>query len=139
MEGKQIETRPYAEVFGILALILAIVSIMITLGLMLISTSSIGVLLSAAGFSFKFDKIPFIIPLAMIFNIIALRGGLKGMGKATLIILTVNLIITPGFWMNILVDFSKPYAWVDLLITYICVIGIVLMFVFTVRKRGKSI
>jgi hypothetical protein len=71
------EVPAYATVFGIFALITAIVSFLIPI---------IGPL--------------FITPFAVICGIIALFGGSRGMGIATTIIVTINLIISPSFWLS---------------------------------------
>lgn len=106
----------YAKICGILALILAIVSVLIPV----------------------FGPV-FITPLAIFFGIFSLYGGSRGMGIAVIIIVIVNLIISPSFWINLAASTdSNPNAIVNRAITYVDLIGIVLMFVFAVYPKRKS-
>src|SRR3990170_8589982 len=75
---KAFEVPGYAKACGILSLITAIVSFLVP---------AVGVL--------------FIVPIAIILGAIALYGGYKGVGIATIVIVAVNLIISPTFWLNI--------------------------------------
>jgi hypothetical protein len=104
----------YAKIFGILALIASIAALLIPF---------IGVLV--------------ITPLAIIFGAIALFGGAKGFGIASLIIIVVNIIISPTFWINIYAGASQAGAVGNRLITYFDALGIILMFGLVVFKRGK--
>ena len=104
----------YAKVFGILSLIAAILSFLIPV---------IGTL--------------FITPAAIIFGVIALFGGSKGFGVASLIIIVVNLIISPTFWMNLYAGAAQAGAVGNRFISYFDVLGIILMFGLVVFKSRK--
>jgi hypothetical protein len=108
-------TPTYAKVFGVLALICAILSFLIPI---------FGTLL--------------ITPLAIIFGAIALWGGSKGMGVAVIIIIVVNLIISPTFWMNLYAGATQAQAGANRFISYFDIIGIVLLFVFLIIGGPKS-
>src|SRR3989344_8593053 len=99
----------YATISGILALILAILSFLIPV---------IGPV--------------FITPFAILFGMIAMLGGAKGWGIATLIIVVVNLVISPSFWANIWAGEAEPDAYLNRFITYFDAIGVILLFVFVV-------
>jgi len=91
----------YATPAGVLALIAAILALIIPV---------IGVL----WFS----------PIAILLGIAALRGGAKGYGIAVLVIVTVNMIISPTFWLNIGAGSTMPGAGGNRIITYINVFGV---------------
>lgn len=106
------EVPGYAKVCGILALILAIVSVLIPV---------IGVL--------------YFTPLAIILGVVALYGGYKGMGIATIIVVVVNLIISPTFWANIGAGAKFAGASSNRFLTYFDLIGVVIMLYLVVRKK----
>lgn len=104
----------YAKICGILSLIFAIPSVLIPV---------VGPV--------------FITPLAIVFGIFALYGGSKGIGIATLIIIVVNLIISPSFWANLYIGATESGTIVNQIISYIDLIGLVLMFVFVIYPKRK--
>ncbi|MFH1189007.1 MAG: hypothetical protein V1652_04170 [bacterium] len=89
-----------AKLFGIAALALAIVSVMVPL---------IGPV--------------FLVPFALICGFITLYVGNKRLGIATLIIVVINLIISPSFWVLLMnqsgdtsiITLSRLIAWFDFL------------------------
>lgn len=108
---QEIEIPGYAKICGILALIFAIVGwIVPVLGVILIT------------------------PIAIILGILALRGGSKGMGIASTIIIVVNLLISPSFWVN--VGLGAVGSKGNSLMTWFDIIGVISMFYFIVKKRG---
>lgn len=106
------EAPGYARVCGILALILAIVGVLIPV---------IGVL--------------FITPPAIILGAISLYGGYKGIGVATLVIVVVNLVISPSFWLNIGAGASYHGASGNRFLAYFDAIGVVAMLYLVARRR----
>lgn len=108
---KSSEIPGYAKACGILSLIVAIVGVVIPV---------VGVL--------------FITPIAIILGAIALYGGYKGMGIATLIIVTVNLIISPTFWANIGAGATFAGASSNRFLTYFDALGVIVMLYLAVRK-----
>lgn len=108
------ETPGYAKVCGILSLVVAIVGVVIPV---------VGVL--------------FITPVAIVLGAIALYGGYKGIGIATLIINVVNLIISPTFWANIGAGATFSGASGNRFLTYFNVIGVIVMFVMVVRTPRR--
>lgn len=91
----------YGRAAGVLALIAAILAVIIPI---------VGVL----WFS----------PLAIILGLIAMRGGAKGFGIAVLVIVVVNMIISPTFWLNIGAGSTMPGAGANRMVTYINVFGV---------------
>ena len=116
MAAKAVTTAPevpgYAKASGIVALILAIVGLVVPI---------VGVL--------------FITPLAVILGAVALYGGYKGIGIAVIIIVAVNLIISPTFWLNIAAGATQEGATGNRMLTYIDVIGLAVMIYFAAKKR----
>lgn len=77
----------------------------------------------------------FITPLAIIFGAITLYGGdFKSLGLCTLIIIIVNLVISPTFWANVAVG-SEPGGEVNRFLTYFNVIGVIAMLALLARRR----
>jgi hypothetical protein len=105
----------YAKASGIIALVLAIVGVVIPV---------VGVL--------------FITPLAIIFGIVALHGGDRGIGIAVIIVVAVNLIISPTFWLNIGAAATIPGATANRVLAYIDVIGVAVMIYFAARIRAVA-
>ena len=102
----------YAKVAGIIALILAIVGLVVPV---------FGVL--------------FITPLAIISGAFALYGGYKGIGITTLVIVAVNLIISPTFWANIGAGATMRGAGGNRFLTWFDVLGVALMIYLAAKKR----
>lgn len=105
------EVPGYAKACGIVSLILAILGVLIPV---------IGVL--------------FVTPLAILLGAAALYGGYKGMGIATLIIVVINLVISPTFWLNIGAGATIADASSNRFLTYFDAIGVVAMLYLAVRK-----
>ena len=114
MENKHDQEMPaYANLTGILALILAIVGFIIPV---------IGVL--------------FIVPLAVILGAIALYGGNKKMGLIIIILVAVKLIISPTFWINVGAGATDSDASANRFITYIDVIGVgIMIYLYTKKEK----
>ena len=74
-------------------------------------------------------------PLAVILGIFAMKGGAKGYGIAVLVIVTVNMIISPTFWLNIGAGSMMPGAGANRMVTYINVFGVLgmILLLFTGR------
>ena len=74
-------------------------------------------------------------PLAVILGIIALKGGAKGFGIAVLVIVAVNMVISPTFWLNIGAGSQMPGAGANRMVTYINVFGVLgmILLLFTGR------
>lgn len=106
------EVPAYAKLCGILALIFAIVGTVIPI---------VGVL--------------FITPLAILFGAAALYGGYKGIGIATPIIVVVNLLISPTFWLNIGAGATQAEASANRFLTYFDTVGVIAMLYLAVRRR----
>lgn len=102
----------YARAAGVLALIAAILAVVIPI---------VGVL----WFS----------PLAVILGMIALKGGAKGFGIAVLVIVVVNMVISPTFWLNIGAGAQIPGAAANRMVTYINVFGVLGMILLLFSGR----
>lgn len=105
------EVQGYAKVCGILSLIAAIISFLVPM---------VGVL--------------FIVPIAIILGALALYGGYKGVGIATIVIVSVNLIVSPTFWANIGAGAKFSGASGNRFLTYFDVIGVAAMIYLAARK-----
>jgi hypothetical protein len=105
------EIAPYAKATGIIALILAIAGILIPV---------FGVL--------------FITPLAIIFGAIALYGGSKSLGIAVIVLVAINLIISPTFWLNVGAAATQADATGNRLLAYFDVVGLGVMIYLAARK-----
>lgn len=76
----------------------------------------------------------FVTPLAILLEAAALYGGYKGMGIATLIIVVINLLISPTFWLNIGAGATIANASVNRFLTYFDLIGVIAMLYLAVRR-----
>ena len=103
----------YAKVCGIFALIFAILGTLIPV---------IGVL--------------FVTPLAIMLGAAALYGGYKGMGIATVIIVVINLVISPTFWLNVGAGATIANAGSNRFLTYFDAVGVVAMLYLVARKSA---
>ena len=106
------EVPGYEKVCGIIGLILAILGVVIPI---------VGVL--------------FVTPLAIIFGAIGLYGGYKSMGIAVLVVSVINLIISPTFWANIGAGATFSGAAGNRFLTYLDVVGVIVMFALVALKR----
>lgn len=107
------EAPGYSKVAGIAGLILAVV----------------GIIVPVAG-------VLFLTPLAVILGSVALYGHYKGIGIAILIISVVNLLISPTFWLNIGAGATFSGASGNRFLTYVDLIGVIVMFALVVRRRN---
>ena len=105
------ETPGYAKAAGVIGLILAILGMLIPV---------FGVL--------------FVTPLAIVTGAIALYAGSKGLGVAALILIVLNLVISPTFWLNVGAGATQAGAAGNRFLSYFDAIGVVVMFVLLVRK-----
>lgn len=110
--AKASEVPAYAKACGIISLIIAIIAMIVPV---------VGVL--------------FIAPIAILFGAVSLYGGYKGMGIATLIIIAIDLVISPTFWLNIAAGETQPGAVGNRMLTYFDVIGLIAMLYLAVRRK----
>lgn len=74
-------------------------------------------------------------PLAVILGIIAMKGGAKGYGIGVIVIVTVNMALSPIFWLNIGAGSTPPWATANQIVTYIGVFGVLGMIVMLLSGR----
>ena len=110
----KVDVPGYAKVSGILALITAILGTLIPV---------VGVL--------------FVTPLAIVFGALALFGGSKGLGVATLIIVVINLIISPTFWLNLAAGSTIDDASGNRMLAWFDAIGVIVMFGLVARSARR--
>lgn len=110
------EIPGYAKASGMIALILAIVGVVVPV---------IGVL--------------FITPLAIIFGVVSLYGGYKTIGIAVIVVVAVNLIISPTFWLNVAAGSTQEGATGNRVLTYFDVAGVLVMIYFAAKRRRASV
>ena len=81
-----------------------------------------------------------VIPLAIILGTAALFGGdFKYLGLVTIILIVVNLAISPSFWLNIGAGSMQPDAVANRFLTYFDVTGVIVMSVlFARRKQARA-
>jgi hypothetical protein len=101
----------YAQICGILALALAV-----------------------AGVFIPFLGVLFLTLIAIILGCVALHGGYKVVGVTTLVVVIVNLLISPTFWLNILAGASEPEASGNRWLAFFDIAGVVAMLYLAVRK-----
>ena len=82
----------------------------------------------------------FVTPLAIVLGSVALFGGdFKSLGLVTVILIVVNLAISPSFWLNIGAGSVQEEAVANRFLTYFDVIGVIVMFVlFARRKQARA-
>ncbi|MGO9265754.1 MAG: hypothetical protein ACLQBA_12870 [Candidatus Binataceae bacterium] len=104
----------YAQICGILAVALAVAGVFIPL---------VGVL--------------FLTPIAIVLGSVALYGGYKVVGVTTLVVVIVNFLITPTFWLNILAGASESGASGNRWLACFDIVGVSAMLYLTVRKPRR--
>ena len=108
------EVPGYAQICGIIAIALAIAGVIVPV---------IGVL--------------FITPVAIALNAVALWGGYRPIGLITIVIILVNLLISPSFWVNVGVGATISEATVNRFLTYFDIAGVLGMFCVIDWRRRK--
>jgi hypothetical protein len=98
------EIRGYAQVCGILAIALAIAGCIIPV---------VGVL--------------FVTPIAIVANALALHGGYRRVALATTVIVLVNLMVSPTFWLNVAAGAIAPDFNANRALSYFDAVGVVAM------------
>jgi len=109
------EVQGYAKVCGVLALALAIAGFLVPV---------VGVLL--------------ITPIAIGFNLAALFGGYRGVPIATTVLVLVNLIVSPTFWLNVATGAIVPNALLNQLLSYLDLAGVIGMFCLIAWPRRRQ-
>ncbi len=104
----------YAQVSGFLALALAV-----------------------AGVFIPFVGVLFLTPIAIVLGCVALYGGYKVVGVTTLVVVIVNFLISPTFWLNILAGASESGASANRWLACFDVFGVIAMLYLTVRKPRR--
>ena len=99
------EVPGYAQICGIVAIALAIAGVLVPV---------IGVL--------------FITPVAIVLNAVALWGGYRPIGLITIVIILVNLLISPSFWLNVGAGAAYSEAVANRFLTYFDIAGVLAMF-----------
>jgi hypothetical protein len=98
------EIHGYAQVCGILAIALAIAGCIIPV---------VGVL--------------FITPIAIVANALALHGGYRRVALATTVVVLVNLMVSPTFWLNVAAGAMGPDFNANRVLSYFDAVGVVAM------------
>jgi hypothetical protein len=98
------EIHGYAQVCGILAIALAIAGCIIPV---------VGVL--------------FITPIAIVANAVALHGGYRRVALATAVVVLVNLMVSPTFWLNVAAGAMGPDFNPNRVLSYFDAVGVVAM------------
>jgi hypothetical protein len=104
----------YAQICGILALALAV-----------------------AGVFIPFVGVLFLTPIAIVFGCVALYGGYKVVGVTTLVVVIVNFLISPTFWLNIVAGASESGASGNRWLACFDIAGVIGMLYLTVRKPRR--
>ena len=91
----------------------------------------LGLILAIAGFVIPFVGVLFITPLAIVAGGFALYGQYKTMGIAILVINVVNLIVSPTFWLNM---GAGAFSAANGFLTLFDIGGVVVMFILLIRK-----
>jgi hypothetical protein len=99
------EVHGYAQVCGIVAIALAI-----------------------AGFLIPVIGVLFVTPIAIVTNVIALYGGYRRVALVTTVIVLVNLLVSPTFWLNVAAGATETGASANRFLSYFDAVGVVAMF-----------
>jgi apolipoprotein N-acyltransferase len=99
-------------------------------------TAVLAVILAAVAFIVPVAGVLFVIPLAIIFGAITLYGGdYKGLGLVSTILIVINLLISPTFWVNVAAGADNA---ANRYLTYFDVIGVLAMFVLLARRKKRT-
>ena len=49
----------------------------------------------------------FLTPIAIVLGTVALYGGYKVLGVTTLVVVIINFLISPTFWLNLYAEFAN--------------------------------
>jgi len=79
-----------------------------------------------------------ITPIAIGFNLAALFGGYRGVPIATTVIVLVNLIVSPTFWLNVATGAIVPNALLNQLLSYLDLAGVIGMLCLIAWPRRRQ-
>jgi len=79
----------------------------------------------------------FLTPIAIVLGSVALYGGYKVVGVTTLVVVIVNFLISPTFWLNLLAGASESGASGNRWLAYFDIAGVIAMLYLTVRKPRR--
>jgi hypothetical protein len=89
--------------------------------------------LAVAGVFIPFLGVLFLTPIAIILGCVALQGGYKVVGVTTLVVVIVNFLTSPTFWLNILAGASEPEASGNRWLAFFDIAGVVAMLYLAAR------
>jgi hypothetical protein len=70
----------------------------------------------------------FVTPAAIVTNVIALYGGYRRVALVTIVIVLVNLLVSPTFWLNVAAGATLPDAGPNRILSYFDAVGVVAVF-----------
>ncbi|HVA15274.1 MAG TPA: NHL repeat-containing protein, partial [Stellaceae bacterium] len=79
----------------------------------------------------------FVTPIAIVLGAVALYGGYKVVGVATLVVVIVNFLISPTFWLNLLAGASESGASGNRWLACFDIGGVGVMLYLSVRKPRR--
>jgi hypothetical protein len=114
--GVELEAPGYVKLTAVLALSLALVAYIVPV---------LGVLA--------------VTPFTIVLGCIALYGGdFKYLGVATIVLIVVNLMISPTFWLNVAAGATDPGAAANRFLTYFDIGGVIVMLVLLVYGKKRT-
>ncbi|HTT75281.1 MAG TPA: hypothetical protein VMF50_04795 [Candidatus Binataceae bacterium] len=94
--------------------------------------------LALAGVFIPLVGVLFLTPIAIVLGMIALYGGYKIVGIPTLIVIIVNFLISPSFWLNLLAGASESDASTNLWLACFDIAGVATMLYLSVRQPRQA-
>lgn len=99
-----------------------------TLGIVAFSLAIIALIIPVVG-------VLLVTPVAIVFTILALVGGYKEKYiQAAILIIAINLVISPSFWLNIGASFSSV---LNAALTIFDIAGVIVM-VYLLKKKPEA-
>jgi uncharacterized membrane protein len=77
-------------------------------------------------------------PIAALLGIGALWQGGRGYGIAVIVLLAVNMIVSPTFWLNLATGSQMSAASGSRLITYLNIFGVLIMLGLLLRRSRST-
>jgi hypothetical protein len=94
-----------------------------------------GLLISVAGFNIPIIGVAFVTPFAIIPTVIALlKGDFKNCAAISAILIVVNYLASPTFWMMFPNGFRSTASPLDILFVWFDIVGSLILILLLIRK-----
>jgi hypothetical protein len=98
----------------------------------------LGLIATILGWIVPMVGVLFITPVAILLTALALYGGSKGLGIASVILIILNLAVSPTFWLNVATGATQEAAAGNRLLSWFDVIGVGVLLVLAARRRTMA-